>query len=63
MRERVGRHHDRGGADRRADVCRDLRQQRVGRAHHRLAGEAREREQRDGAGRGWGGRGHGRLFR
>ena len=60
MRERIGGHHDRGGADRHADVGGDLRQQGVRGAHHRLRGEAREREQRDRAGRRRGRRGRGR---
>ena len=40
-----------------AEVGGDLRQQRVGGAHHGLAGEARDRQQRDGAGGAPGGGG------
>ena len=47
--ERIGGDDDRGGADGGAEVGRDLRQQRVGDAHHGLAGEARDREQDDRA--------------
>ena len=51
VRDRVGGDDDGGRADGDAEVGRDLRQQRIGRAHHGLAGEGGQREQRNGAGR------------
>ena len=50
MREQIGGDHDRGGADGDLQVGGDLRQQRIGRAHHGLGGEGGERQKRDGAG-------------
>ena len=52
VHQRIGRDDDRGDADRRAQIGRDLRQQRIGRAHHRLAGEAGDGQKHDGAGVG-----------
>ena len=49
--DRIGGDHDRGGADGGAEVGGDLRQQRIGDPHLRLAGKARDREQDDRAGR------------
>src|SRR5215813_5324825 len=45
----VGGDHDRGFAHRGAEIGGDLRQQRVGHPHHRLARKACDREQDDGA--------------
>src|SRR5262244_1287728 len=45
----VGGHHDRSLAHRGAEIGGDLRQQRIGHPHHRLARKACDREQDDGA--------------
>ena len=50
----VGGDHDRGCAHRGAEIGGDLRQERVGHAHHRLARKACDREQDDGARRDFG---------
>src|SRR5215472_6595971 len=50
----VGGDHDRGFAHRGAEIGGDLRQERVGHAHHRLARKACDREQDDGARRDFG---------
>ena len=49
MGDRIGRHHDGGGADAGVKIGRDLRQQRIRHPHLRLAGEAGDGEQHDGA--------------
>ena len=48
VRQRIGRDTIEAAPTRDAEVGRDLRQQRIGDPHHRLAGEAGERQQRDG---------------
>ena len=66
VHERIGPHGDGCDADRHREVLRNLRQQRIGRAHHRLAREASDREQHDGAGVGrlcgWGRWRHRQFF-
>ncbi len=50
VRQRIGGDHDRGRADAYAHVGRDLRQERIGDPHHRLAGKRCDRQERDGGG-------------
>ena len=49
LADRIGRDHDGGFAHGDAEIDGDLRQQRVGHAHHCLARKARDRQQHDGA--------------
>lgn len=51
VRQPICSHHDRGGANGHGEVGRNLRQDRVRDPHHGLAGESREREQKDRTGR------------
>ena len=50
VRQQIDGDDDRGRADGDVEVGGDLRQQRIGRAHHGLGGKGGERQQRDGAG-------------
>ena len=50
VRQQIGGHDDRGGAHGDVEIGGDLRQQRIGRAHHGLSGKAGDRQQHDGAG-------------
>ena len=60
VRKRIRREHDRGHAHGRLEVACNLRQERIGHAHLRLAGKAGRREQDDGANRRLARRGLGR---
>ena len=56
--QQIDRHHDRGRADRNAEIGRDLRQQQIRDPHHGLGGESDNGQQSDGgggaaAGHGW----------
>ena len=59
VRNRISREHNRGHAHGGLEVARDLRQERIGHPHLRLARKAGGREQNDGANRrlAWGGLG------
>jgi len=49
MAQEVHRHYDRGRADAGIEIGGDLRQQRIGHAHHGLRGKAGDGKQDDGA--------------